>query len=1442
MNADRPLRPVTPLPPLPASFSTGALHGREDERGCLQAALARIQATGTSEVVMMSGGGGMGKSTLARWLLRRARDAAAPIGEGKCDQLNAAIPFAAIAQVVRMLTLDALGGEQAALDRLSGRWRELLGGTGNAITELVPEAAHILGAAGPAVSILTPQGQERIARALLRTLEAFSELGKPAVVFLDDLQWADEATMAFLKAFIANPPGNVLFIGAYRSNDGAFPQWYAQARHANRLAGAHFTDLAVVPLASAAFAHIVSDALARPGDKPPAAALDGLVDILHAKSGGNPYFAQQLLQSWIDDGVLTSAGGAWAWEAAAMEASGYADHVVDLIIQRIARLAATPKLVLQHLSCIGMHCHAGLLAHVCGMDAAAFAQAAGQLTASGLLVRRGDACAFQHDRVLEAAYALIGPDEKSPAHAHIARSMICYWQDQVAPAAYDIGNQIEKVRPEDIAAAERPLFVRILLIAARRAQRASAADRAYDYNTRAMSLMTPDWWETEFALAHEAALIECECLIAKAEPARAAACIDALLLRPLAGGARAPLHRLEAVLHTVRSDYDKAIDAALAGLDIIGIPLQRDPDPAAMRGAYDAVVRLMDGRPVSALVALRVCEDERIKDAMALLATLSSSFFTPGNIKFTHLAKLVELTLRHGVSPDSPYGLAWFGVFIANHYDQFDDGYAFGLAALAVVDRHGFESARIGTLVALDQVAVWTQPLAVALDYVQQASTRGSLSGELGMACYACNHIVSDMLVMGTVLPLVEEAAQYGIALTRSVGYVDIELLIESQLDFVHAMVRGYPLGDVGAWAQACARRALAATSLPTKFWAWLYAGLASMYDGRWQPALEFLRQAMSMIEAAPAHIDVAGCHLFHALALARSEADSREATAASLRAECVRFGLWSRHNERTFLNKLQLLQGELARVEGNHLQALMLFELSSRSAGAAGFVHEQAFAHELAATLCREHGLEIAGAQHVRLARAAYLRWGARRKADAIPVGDALGGVAGDAENLDAGASNEQHDSSALQFGLKTAQVLSQETVKEKLVDTMFADLMAQATAQYGALIRVTDGVQMIEASGRVTADGIATSVAVVAPDQGIIPMRLMNTVLRTRRPIVIHDALNEVLPIRGQRGQPDEAGVLRSVLCLPLLRAGELVGLLYLENNLAPGVFNPARVLRLELMASQIAIALGFARLYEQLIAANRARTEAETSLHVARAELVKNVHVTVLANLAASIAHEINQPLGAIVISAEAALRWLNRDTPDIGRIEAGLQRIKTDGLRAADIIKALRGLAAKNASDLERLHVAELVSGVVGMLSDDFAANDVDIELALDHDAVVTGDRVQLQQVILNLLNNAVEAMLGWKKHGRHRLKVGMHTVDHRLRIVIEDNGPGIARENLERIFEPFYTTKGSGLGMGLAICTSVAEAHGGTLSAANIEGGGSAFTLEIPADRESAQHG
>jgi signal transduction histidine kinase len=227
---------------------------------------------------------------------------------------------------------------------------------------------------------------------------------------------------------------------------------------------------------------------------------------------------------------------------------------------------------------------------------------------------------------------------------------------------------------------------------------------------------------------------------------------------------------------------------------------------------------------------------------------------------------------------------------------------------------------------------------------------------------------------------------------------------------------------------------------------------------------------------------------------------------------------------------------------------------------------------------------------------------------------------------------------------------------------------------------------------------------------------------------------------------------------------------------------------------------------------------RRRAEENARVAHAELAHVSRVTTMGELTASIAHEVNQPLAAIVANGNAAMRWLGHATPDLAEARAALTRIVQDGLRAADVISAIRGMVRRGEPASQALDMGALVREVLGLLRTEIESNGVTLARDIDEDLPkVRGDRVQLQQVVLNLVMNAIEAMAG-QPAGERRLRVDVTRsgTDH-IAVGVSDTGPGIPPEVAARVFEPFYTTKNHGMGMGLSICRTIVEAHGGKLT-------------------------
>src|ERR1700741_1887626 len=438
-------------------------------------------------------------------------------------------------------------------------------------------------------------------------------------------------------------------------------------------------------------------------------------------------------------------------------------------------------------------------------------------------------------------------------------------------------------------------------------------------------------------------------------------------------------------------------------------------------------------------------------------------------------------------------------------------------------------------------------------------------------------------------------------------------------------------------------------------------------------------------------------------------------------------------------------------------------------------------------------------------------------------------------------------------------------------------------AGAQRGLLILPFGEEYRIVAEARTGAEEIEVQVhqAAVAPSD--LPDSLLRYVLRTQQSVILGDASTQTESRRVTRHSPAAAGESpalrdeveplftedeyirrrrpRAILCLPFVKQAKLVGVLYLENNLASGVFTPRRLAMLELLASQAAISLDHARLYADLIQENNDRRKAEErlqrneiSLREAQNGLAHVSRLTLMGELAASIAHEVNQPLAGMLTNANASLRWLAGGSPNLVEARDAIQRIVRDGNRASDVITRMRALIKKAPAAQEPLAINPTIQEVLVLTQPELRRNRVLLQTQFADDLpIVFGDKVQLQQVILNLVMNAIEAMNGIAEGARElqvssqkmtetQFEPGKETVEARdasergqsfVLIAVRDSGPGLDPAQLQRVFETFYTTKSLGMGMGLAISRSIIESHHGRLWVSSNSPRGAVFQFTLP---------
>ncbi|KYG99430.1 PAS domain S-box protein [Bradyrhizobium sp. DOA1] len=264
-----------------------------------------------------------------------------------------------------------------------------------------------------------------------------------------------------------------------------------------------------------------------------------------------------------------------------------------------------------------------------------------------------------------------------------------------------------------------------------------------------------------------------------------------------------------------------------------------------------------------------------------------------------------------------------------------------------------------------------------------------------------------------------------------------------------------------------------------------------------------------------------------------------------------------------------------------------------------------------------------------------------------------------------------------------------------------------------------------------------------------------------------------------------------------------------------------------------------LGYRGVCTDVTAAIRA-DQAEEALRKAQTELAHVTRVTTLGELTASIAHEINQPLAAVIANADACLSWLQRSPPDLNAARRSVDWIIEDGKRASDVIRHVRALAKRTDIEMVPLDASAVVREAVALVQREMATHAVSVRMELSSALPeIFGDRIQLQQVLINLIMNGIEAMEGVEDRPRELAIRSVADGDGAVLVSVADSGVGISEQAIDRLFTPFFTTKSSGMGMGLSICRSIVEAHGGRLSAAPNQGHGATFQITLPVHREEA---
>jgi histidine kinase len=1455
------------------------LYGRDPEVRALLDAFDRT-SQGTVETVLVSGYSGIGKTSVVRELVTPVTVRRGYLASGKFEQLNRDVPFSAVVSALDQLVGRILA--EPVIERWANAIAIALGDDVALARSVLPGIERVLGPRPPAPLLDPETAGRRLARAMSRLVQVFARKAHPLVLFLDDMQWADKASLQLLTQLATSEETEALLvIEAYRDNEVDAVHPFAIALREHRQRGARVSRIELNPLTLAETAELVADTLRLAPEH-----IRGAAAVIWRKTEGNPFFIRQFVQALYDDGCIAFdvAANAFTLDVSAIDRLAITENVADLLARQLGKLPADTRAVLVTAAAIGTEFDVATLATVGVRGAAELQTALAPAVDAGMIHAVAGQpqlgrYRFQHDRIQQSAYEVAPHDARERLHLTIGRQLLSSSAgDQLDARLFEVVHHLHHGLALIDNEPERARFVELAIEAARRARRAGAFDVAAAALRAACSVRD---WRIHHA-AWFAAHLELAEVLALGGQHREARDVVRLAYEHASDRERATLGALEITICANLGLLAEALACGRRAAALLGVELPSDPAELdrQVAGELAVITAAVAERPIEDWVDLPVMTDPETLEKVAILihCTAPAYQYEPSLMALIG-AKLVTLSLRNGNCSASPHGYGTLAItlWVMGHYDT---GFRFGKLGVDVAHRLGAHARAPSVEYMFAAFAApWRLPIDDCIALLRATVARAIEAGDLVYAAFAISDEIAVRLIHGELLDDVIERARHYRKLCARLGLHDIGAVLGWYV--AHAQVwTGAPPGPGEAAIDfAGTERWLAAKNRSrTGLAIWRILELERRYwSGDFAGVLELAARIGPIHDSSPGKIQNAEVRLYHCLAAIALDRDS--ADVATYRADLARY---ADANPASFRHMVALVEAELARARDDVGTAIAMYDAAIDSAAEHGFIKLEAIAHELVARFWIERGKPAFAAVHLGKARDLCHHWGARARARELELNRRRLGATTD---LHTTSRSTSAISSTLDFAtvLKASQALATDMVLDSLLGRMMEIIIENTGAQAGSIVLEHDGALFVHASKAPDAQVSVGGPLALATARDV-SAGIVTYAMRTSECIVLGDATRHPTfrsdPYVRQR-RP------RSVLCLPIAHKERMIGAVYLENNLVADAFTVERLDALGILVAQLAVsienAMIFARLEELVAERTRALTEANHALRVqslARERMESQLRLAQklqsVGQLAAGIAHEINTPMqyiGDNVAFLDDALRSLlalvDSYRAAIGttadpETAAAVHRIEDeldldylrdnaseacasarDGvLRVSQIVTAMKTFSHPDQREQSPVALAAALENTLVVAQNEYR-HIADVVTDFADIPEVVCHRGELNQVFLNLIVNAAHAIKEVVKQrgGRGAITIRTRREDaDTVVIAISDTGGGIPEAIRDRVFDPFFTTKdvGHGTGQGLALArTAIVDRHGGTISFETELGQGTTFFVRLPIDGWSA---
>ena len=1207
------------------------LYGRDEELDILLQSFERV-CQGALETVFVSGKAGVGKSALINEIHKSIRAKNGLFLFGKYDQLQRDVPYSAIIQAFNV-QIDFVIAQSAA--KIQVRKRIILnavGELGGVLIDIFPNLELIIGKQPPVPKLEAQEAQNRFNYIFRNFISAISRKENPIVLFIDDFQWADSASLNLFRMLLGSKQIRYLFLlGAYRTNEitGSHPFKMFIDEVVQEPIGAK--DIELKPLSIEFMNLLLKETL---DDAPD---VEGLGELIYSKTRGNAFFTEQFLKSIYEDKHLyyNFSLRKWQWDIHKITNLNITDNVIDLLTNKIQKLPEETQIVLKLASCIGERFTLGTLSVIYEKSPEDTICYLSDALVEGILMpektdKKNDLLnleyKFLHNRIRQAAYSLISKDEKKPYHLSIGRIFYKNAGDAGLEAKlFDILTHFNYGKDLITDPNEKKLLIDLNVEAGVRAFSSSAYEAAFNYYNTSIRLLENNSWQKKY---HKSLIIYTNA-IETAFLSGDFATTEQLILQTLEHAKntldKVRIYEIWILLYTAKQEIALAIRKGLEMLNMLGIKIKEKPSKIDILGLIvKAGIAMIGKKPEDLLEAPEMKSD--IQSAIfQILQTLGIPIYlTGGNLVAVSALTQVILSIKHGNSQSSPVAYASYGIILSGVLGKVEKGYKFGELAVKLIEKYDAKKfyTRVNYLVSA-LIKPHKKHIREVLDPLIRISEIGLETGDVEYATFSFWTYVPYAYFAGKPLTDLRNKIQNFIntatelkreaIVTRLNIYLQLIVNLQNNseqpykiigniIDENEVLEQSYKINETGI---------IAHLSLPKLMVSYLF--------GEYEEAIKFsdiLNENLNNFRSLYLVYVFYFYDSLSRLAIYKQSSKIEQKKILKRVAENQKkLSVSVKFAHKNSAHKYYLVQAELCRIKEENLEARDFYDKAINLAAKNRFVSEEAIACELAGKFYLTSNNNHLYQYYTDKAQALYSQWGADTKASQLlkdvqtPERSSGGSNSIHHSNSQRGTTTARsYQSLDLNTILKASQTLSGERALKSLLKRMMDIVIENAGAEKGFLILKRKDGWYIEAEGNTNSKEVKTlqSIKVDEKSENSKDLKLASSVVHYS----IRRGVNVVLDDTNENEMFSKDDYIRqyspkSILCMPVINQGVINSILYLENNVLSGVFTSNRLKILEILSSQIAISIENALYYEDLEEKIQVRT---SDLRNAKNELEK------------------------------------------------------------------------------------------------------------------------------------------------------------------------------------------------------------------------------------------